>query len=554
MKIFSKAKLNNTLMKIILLFLFVICLFFAINNIVFAFSDVTENPGDWKPQVENMSADFESKVENLLGIITTFGVVISVLTLMIIGIKYMSGSVEEKAEYKKSLLPWVVGAIIVFSGTTLPTIIYNYMEDINLEDAHSPSPNPSPSADRSPNPTPNANQIPQQVTVKTTKITLSNPELRLNETTMKTYKLIATVEPSNSSELIEWKSSNNNIATVDSNGLVTAKSVGTATITATSGDKTASCNVRVQEVTVRTSKITLSKNSLALGTQTMMSYELNATIEPSNSTESISWISSDNNVVTVKDGKVTAVGSGNATITCKSGTQSDTCTVQVDGERLYLAQYYNPSTQTVSSTKSSNNDLGFWIYMPDISLVKDLDKIPMIVFLHGTGEWGSNLNNLNNIQPFYLKDRDYPAIIIYPQCPANVAWSSIHSKIKGLIDYSISNYNVDPDKIALTGFSWGGTGVWEIGVQYPNLFSCLVPVCGYMNANSYNDSSKYPDCPIWINASTGDRTNATAVSLNQKLKDAGKDVQFSSYTNIHSEMQAIAYTKNLIDWMIAQEK
>lgn len=62
--------------------------------------------------------------EKTLGIIQTVGIVGSVIILMVAGIKYMTGSVEEKADYKKALLPYVVGAILLFSATTIANMIY----------------------------------------------------------------------------------------------------------------------------------------------------------------------------------------------------------------------------------------------------------------------------------------------------------------------------------------------------------------------------------------------------------------------------------------------
>ena len=57
------------------------------------------------------------------------GVILSVIILIVVGIKYMLGSVEEKADYKKSMIPYLIGAFMVFSVTTLPQIIYKFMEN-----------------------------------------------------------------------------------------------------------------------------------------------------------------------------------------------------------------------------------------------------------------------------------------------------------------------------------------------------------------------------------------------------------------------------------------
>lgn len=76
------------------------------------------------------SDTLKSKANNILGIIQTVGVIISVVMLIGIGIKYMLGSVEEKAEYKETLKPYIIGAFVLFTGTTIPNIIYKIAENL----------------------------------------------------------------------------------------------------------------------------------------------------------------------------------------------------------------------------------------------------------------------------------------------------------------------------------------------------------------------------------------------------------------------------------------
>lgn len=91
-----------------------------------AFSDPTEDPNAWSPTLSTGTDEdlLKEKVGNLLGIINTIGVVVSVVMIGIIGIKYMLGSVEEKADYKKAMIPYVVGVFMLVSVTTIPNIIY----------------------------------------------------------------------------------------------------------------------------------------------------------------------------------------------------------------------------------------------------------------------------------------------------------------------------------------------------------------------------------------------------------------------------------------------
>lgn len=65
----------------------------------------------------------------ILGVIQTIGTVSSVIVLMVIGVKYMLGSVEEKAEYKKNFVPYLLGAVLLFTGTLIPQLIYEIIRD-----------------------------------------------------------------------------------------------------------------------------------------------------------------------------------------------------------------------------------------------------------------------------------------------------------------------------------------------------------------------------------------------------------------------------------------
>lgn len=75
------------------------------------------------------SKKLESKANNIFAYLRAIGVVISVIALIAIGIKYMLGSVEEKATYKQTLLPYIVGAFLLFTGSLIPQLIYNLMKN-----------------------------------------------------------------------------------------------------------------------------------------------------------------------------------------------------------------------------------------------------------------------------------------------------------------------------------------------------------------------------------------------------------------------------------------
>ena len=67
---------------------------------------------------------------SVVKVLSTVGIVVSVIVLIVLGVKYMLGSAEEKAEYKKTLLPYIIGAGLVFAASSIATIIYNFMQNV----------------------------------------------------------------------------------------------------------------------------------------------------------------------------------------------------------------------------------------------------------------------------------------------------------------------------------------------------------------------------------------------------------------------------------------
>ena len=119
--------------KIIIILLLMLLVLGNFNTIVFAKDikvansipyDPISSPRTYKPGPVGNVVELEKKAGSILGVVNVIGVIMSVITLMIVGIKYMLGSVEEKAEYKKTMMIYIIGAALVFSVTTIPNILY----------------------------------------------------------------------------------------------------------------------------------------------------------------------------------------------------------------------------------------------------------------------------------------------------------------------------------------------------------------------------------------------------------------------------------------------
>ena len=158
-------------------------------------------------------------------------------------------------------------------------------------------------------------------------IELNKTELILVEGESET--LTATVKPDDATDKsVSWISTNESIATVDNSGKVTAVKDGETTITATAGEKSATCKVVVQKKVIAVESVELSYELLELVEGD--SKTLSAIVKPDDATDkSVTWTSSNSGVATVKDGVVTAIREGEATITAKAGDKSATCKVVV---------------------------------------------------------------------------------------------------------------------------------------------------------------------------------------------------------------------------------
>ena len=86
--------------------------------------DITAQEGAGVDQVKDLGG-------KLMGVLQTVGVVVAVIILIVLGIKYMMGSAEEKAEYKKTMIPYLVGAILIFAASTIANVVYQFATSLN---------------------------------------------------------------------------------------------------------------------------------------------------------------------------------------------------------------------------------------------------------------------------------------------------------------------------------------------------------------------------------------------------------------------------------------
>ena len=115
--------------KIISVILIAIMLI-SVTSIVFA-DEISLDPSSIKGTTSGGASKAQQIGGKILGIVQVVGSIVAVIILAVLGIKYMMGSAEEKAEYKKTFIPYIIGAILVFAASNLASVVYNFAKDLN---------------------------------------------------------------------------------------------------------------------------------------------------------------------------------------------------------------------------------------------------------------------------------------------------------------------------------------------------------------------------------------------------------------------------------------
>lgn len=162
---------------------------------------------------------------------------------------------------------------------------------------------------------------------------------------------------------------------------------------------------------------------------------------------------------------------------------------------VHAADNQTPENYTADYVLKVN--YSYLLSLPDGYEADKDKKWPLIVFLHGAGERGTNLELLKKHGPPKLiaAGQKFPAIVVSPQVLPKQIWNP-HG-VKALTDSIVSKYRVDARRVYLTGISMGGFGTWETGMEYPETYAALVPICGGAGVR-FVMAERIKDKPVWI--------------------------------------------------------
>ncbi|MEP7107192.1 MAG: prolyl oligopeptidase family serine peptidase [Ferruginibacter sp.] len=196
----------------------------------------------------------------------------------------------------------------------------------------------------------------------------------------------------------------------------------------------------------------------------------------------------------------------------------------------------------------------YLLYLPDGYAVDTVKRWPLLIFLHGSGESGTDLEKVKMHGPPKLiqEGKKFPFIVVSPQAPPQTGWRT--EILKSMLDSLKKKYRVDNDRIYLTGLSMGGFGTWNFSSKYPGEFAAIAPICGGGDAK---EVWKLRYMPVWC--FHGAKDDVVPPAASQRMVDSlrvyNSSVKFTLYPEANHNSWDVTYNNDsLYAWLLSQKR
>jgi predicted peptidase len=195
----------------------------------------------------------------------------------------------------------------------------------------------------------------------------------------------------------------------------------------------------------------------------------------------------------------------------------------------------------------------FLLYLPE-GFRTEHKRWPLMMFLHGSGERGSNLEKVKvNGPPKFLEQRkDFQFVVASPQLPDDAPWSS--DVLNALLDELIERLPIDTDRVYLTGLSLGGFATWDFACDFPARFAAIAPICG---RGDEDRACLLKNVPVW--AFHGAKDPVVPLKDEEEmvnaLKACGGDVKLTIYPDAGHDAWTETYANpELYNWFLTHRR
>jgi len=220
-------------------------------------------------------------------------------------------------------------------------------------------------------------------------------------------------------------------------------------------------------------------------------------------------------------------------------------------------------SKSMTWESSRRGELRYLLYLPREYDSQGGKRWPLILFLHGAGERGTNLQRVAIHGPPSLvkQGRSFPFIIVAPQCPEDERWQN--DSLLKLLEHVMAELKVDAGRVYLTGLSMGGYGTWKLALAHPEKFAAIAPICGggeYIDAlpASRTKAAALRSLPVW--AFHGAKDSVVPPEESQRmvnaLKKIGvKEVNLTVYPEADHNSWAETYNNpEFYEWLLKHER
>ncbi len=200
-------------------------------------------------------------------------------------------------------------------------------------------------------------------------------------------------------------------------------------------------------------------------------------------------------------------------------------------------------------------NLKYLLFLPE-SYGKTQQKWPLILFLHGLGECGDNLELIkkHGLPKIVKTKKDFPFVVVSPQCPKGQWWPDKIEVLIKLLDDIGSSYDIDTDRVYLTGLSMGGYGSWTLACAYPERFAAVVPICG---GGVHHLGYKMRNVPVWAFHGAEDPVVPAIESRKMvgAIKKYGGNAKLTVYPGLKHDSWTVTYENpRLYEWLLEHTK
>jgi predicted peptidase len=224
------------------------------------------------------------------------------------------------------------------------------------------------------------------------------------------------------------------------------------------------------------------------------------------------------------------------------------------------------TAENFSITRKQVLAADYLLFLPQDYAANSAKRWPLILFLHGAGERGTNVWLLTAHGPPDLvrQNTNFPFIVVSPQCPDGQMWSD--DLLLALLDEVEKKYTVDTRRVYLTGLSMGGFGAWNLGLSHPEKFAAIAPASGggetiLLTLGEYFDHAqlaKIKTLGVW--AFHGGKDPTVAVEESERMVDALKkagctDVRLTIYPEAKHDCWTETYDNpELYEWFLKHSR